>query len=384
MKVDPNGPANTRMMNIVHEAMRRDLRRAREALERTPPPSDGQRQAIARHLEWMMRFLHSHHSGEDAGLFPQVRERNPAAAELLDEMHADHEAVAPAVSEVTAAAAHYEQGHTGGERNALLRALENLGELLLPHLQREENELLPFVSSTLTNAELAAVDHEYFVAPKSFMELGREGHWLLDDLGPDDRRIVVETVPPIARFVLVHGFAGSYRRQKAACWGLPSSPGKRRVQLSGRTEVWADADPAAVWDVVRDVTRTGEWSHECVRVSFVDGASSAVPGARFRGQNRAGLFRWGRVCEVVRADPWELVWRTVPTTLYPDSSEWAIRLHERDGGTQIEQTFQVVKVPRVLGIVYGLMIPAHRDRDAALTQDLRRLGALAARSVTTE
>jgi hypothetical protein len=32
----------------------------------------------------------------------------------------------------------------------------------------------------------------------------------------------------------------------------------------------------------------------------------------------------------------------------------------------------------VLAILYGLVIPAHRDRTAALTEDLRRIGHLAA------
>ena len=128
---------------------------------------------------------------------------------------------------------------------------------------------------------------------------------------------------------------------------------------------------------MRDVTRTGEWSHECVSVTWLDGATSAVPGARFRGRNRARIFRWGRVCEIVAADPYALVWRTVPTALYPDSTEWAIRLSPVPGGTAIEQTFTVVRAPKVLDLVYGLMIPAHRDRTAALSNDMRRLGDLA-------
>jgi hypothetical protein len=28
---------------------------------------------------WMMEFLHGHHTGEDEGLWPPVRERDPAA-----------------------------------------------------------------------------------------------------------------------------------------------------------------------------------------------------------------------------------------------------------------------------------------------------------------
>jgi hypothetical protein len=102
-----------------------------------------------------------------------------------------------------------------------------------------------------------------------------------------------------------------------------------------------------------------------------------VPGARFRGRNRSGLFRWGRVSEVVVAEPFELTWRTVPTALYPDSTEWTIRLHQDEGGTRIEQAFRVVKAPKILDVVYATVMPTHRDRSQALAADLRRLGALA-------
>jgi hypothetical protein len=151
------------------------------------------------------------------------------------------------------------------------------------------------------------------------------------------------------------------------------------VQLENRVEVTVPAAIDDVWDVVRDPTRVGEWSHECVEATWLGGADAAVPGARFRGRNRAGLFKWGRVCEVVTAEPHELVWVTVPTTFYPDSSEWRIALSEVDGGTRISQQFRVVRATKVLAVLYALMIPAHRDRTAALVDDLTRLGALAAR-----
>ena len=89
----------------------------------------------------------------------------------------------------------------------------------------------------------------------------------------------------------------------------------RRVKLDNAVSVVTDAPIDAVWEVVRDVTRVGEWSAECIGAQWEDGATTAVPGARFRGRNRAGRFRWGRRCEVVSAEPYTLVWRTVPSVL---------------------------------------------------------------------
>jgi len=88
------------------------------------------------------------------------------------------------------------------------------------------------------------------------------------------------------------------------------------------------APPEAIWAVVADVTRVGEWSGECRGCIWVEGASEAVAGARFRGTNRRGGFRWTRLNEVVRADrPNELVWRTVPSGPYPTPSNGELDWH---------------------------------------------------------
>ena len=376
-KTDPGAPADTRLMGIVHEALRRDLRRTQHALTGAAAPDRRQREAIARHLRWMMRFLHAHHAAEDQGLYPMVRQRDPAAARLLDDMHADHAAITPAIAAVERTADDYRRADDGTQRRRLLSAVEQLDDVLLPHLRREEDEAMPVVAAAITDRELRRWDEEANIKPKSLRQLGREGHWIIDGLAPADRDIVLHLVPPVPRFVLLHGFARSYRRQRAACWGA-AAPSRRQVQRRGQVAVVVDAPPQAVWEIVRDVTRVGEWSHECVGAEWLGGATSAAPGVRFRGRNRSGLFRWGRVCEVVDVRPRDIAWRTVPTALYPDSSEWRITLHEVDAGTRIEQSFQVLKAPRLLEAVYATLIPGHRDRTQALTADLRRLGSVAA------
>src|SRR5262249_37403827 len=149
---DPNGPADTRLMGLIHGALRRDLGRARTALAHTPAP--GQRRAIPGHLGWMMQFLQAHHEPEDNGLYPMVRERLPEAAPLLDSMHADHEAIAGGIDAVAARAADYGRGDDAGEGPRLLAAIDTLEATLLPHLRREEGEAMPLVAAALTDTDL--------------------------------------------------------------------------------------------------------------------------------------------------------------------------------------------------------------------------------------
>jgi hypothetical protein len=152
-----------------------------------------------------------------------------------------------------------------------------------------------------------------------------------------------------------------------------------QVQKQGDIEVVVDAGAQQVWQVVADVTRVGEWSHECHAARWLGEAYGPAVGARFRGRNRAGIFRWGRTCEIVHLDPPALIaWRTVPSPLYPDSTLWRIELEPaHDGGTLVRQSFSVLRAPWLLDRLYAGLIPTHQDRDAGLTEDLRRLGEVA-------
>lgn len=384
MATASDSPADTTMMRIVHNALRRDLARASAVLTEPERASGDQRRAIAGHLTWMMRFLHAHHASEDDGLYPLVRERGGAAPdvrEVLDRMRRGHDAVATAAARVEAAAAALAVDGSDDHAARVVVALDELSEVLLPHLHEEEADAMPIASRLVTAAEWSAIEQQHNLDPKSMSELGFEGHWLIDGSSDADRTTVLGLVPPVPRLLLLHGYARRYRRHVAACWTGNEKP-PRRVQLENQVAVTVAAEIDDVWDVVRDVTRVGEWSHECVGAAWLADAKAAGPGARFRGRNRAGALRWGRVCEIVSADPYELVWITVPTALYPDSSEWRITLARVDAGTRITQQFRVLRAPKALAVLYALMIPAHRDRTEALVDDLTRLGTVAARSRT--
>jgi hemerythrin-like domain-containing protein len=374
MTADAHGPADTRMMGVVHDALRRDLARARRALAAEPPLGDKRRKAVAEHMRWVARFLREHHAAEDAALWPAVLARTPAAAPLMARMAAQHELILPALAALEEAA---ETCRSGNEADgaALLVAVAELEEVLLPHLQREEDEAMPVVASTLTHRQWSELEQRANIKSTSVVQLADQGHFLLDGLDDDRRRLVTGLVPAIPRFVLLHGFGWRYRRRSRRRWGRPEL-----LRRADAVAVEVAAPPDAVWEVVSDVTRIGEWSHECAGGRWLGGARVAAPGVRFRGRNRTGLVRWSRTCELVTVDaPRELAWRTVPSLLYPDSTTWSVSLLPAGGGTRIEQRYEVSKLPpEPLERLYAWVLPAHRDRTAALSADLRRLGSVAA------
>jgi hypothetical protein len=94
------------------------------------------------------------------------------------------------------------------------------------------------------------------------------------------------------------------------------------------------------------------------------------------------LIRWTRRCEIDSAEPYVLVWHTIPSRRYPDSTRWTIRLRPDGSGTRIEQAFTVLRAPAALDAVYARVVPRHRDRNTALTDDLCRLGEVARPTVS--
>jgi hypothetical protein len=157
----------------------------------------------------------------------------------------------------------------------------------------------------------------------------------------------------------------------------------KTLMRNGRVETTTTATPAQVWDVVADITRVGEWSHECKVGEWLDGATAAAPGVRYRGSNKVGRVRWSRTNEIVAVDEGsQLVWRTVESRMYRDSTEWRIAIEPRDGGSRIIQTFEVLKLGAIMDRLIYLVTPAHRNRLSALEEDLHRLGEVAAASST--
>jgi hypothetical protein len=135
-----------------------------------------------------------------------------------------------------------------------------------------------------------------------------------------------------------------------------------------------NAPVEAVWSLISDVTRVGEWSGECLKCEWVGDRTEAVAGARFRGGNRRGWARWTRLNEIdVAEPPEEMVWHTVFSPIYRDSTEWRMSLRPTPDTTEASLSFRILRLSRPMEWLFGLVQPAHRDRTGDLADDLARL-----------
>ena len=73
--------------------------------------------------------------------------------------------------------------------------------------------------------------------------------------------------------------------------------------IEGQATIQIQAPPENVYAMLSDVTRMGEWSPECAKAEWIEGATGPVSGARFKGSNRRGLAVWSTKPRVVVADP---------------------------------------------------------------------------------
>ncbi len=112
-------------------------------------------------------------------------------------------------------------------------------------------------------------------------------------------------------------------------------------QSSASIEI--DAAPEVVWQLVADVTRMGEWSPECVRAEWEDGATGPAVGAHFHGYNRAGTYEWDASCVVAECEPGAVFAFEVPPD-DPMSTRWRFEFAPSGSGTTLTESFDAPRI----------------------------------------
>jgi len=89
---------------------------------------------------------------------------------------------------------------------------------------------------------------------------------------------------------------------------------------------------------VADITRMGEWSPECYRAEWKDGATGPAVGAHFHGYNRAGTFEWDAPGIVTDCEPGRIFAFAVPRD-GPMRNCWRFDFEPGGEGTILTESF---------------------------------------------
>ena len=109
----------------------------------------------------------------------------------------------------------------------------------------------------------------------------------------------------------------------------------RMDSLSHSASIVIARSPEALYDLVSDVTRMGEWSPVCRACWWDDGAAPRA-GAWFTGRNEVPGRTWETRSEVVAAEPG----REFAFVVGGAWVRWAYTFTPVDGGTQVTESWE--------------------------------------------
>ena len=141
---------------------------------------------------------------------------------------------------------------------------------------------------------------------------------------------------------------------------------------TGEARIEIDAAPLTVYELVSDITRMGDWSPECHRCEWLNGATSAVAGARFRGHNRLGKIRWHTDAIVTVADPGR---EFAFTTLHKEGREetsWRYRFGQRGADTEVIESYRFLWCP-IANRIAELPVPRNKQLRRGIQETLHRI-----------
>jgi uncharacterized protein YndB with AHSA1/START domain len=138
------------------------------------------------------------------------------------------------------------------------------------------------------------------------------------------------------------------------------------------------APPDAVWAMVSDVTRMGEWSPEAETATWLRGASGPEVGARFKGENRNGKKKWSTTGIVTAADPGRsFAFETKAAGMR--IAEWRYTFEPTANGCRVTETWtdQRGSIITTLGKQVSGVADRAAHNEAGMAQTLDRLKAAA-------
>jgi hemerythrin-like domain-containing protein len=187
-------------MAIVHRQFRRGYDEAAQLVRASTSPSSERVTFLADHIDFGLALLHIHHEGEDELLYPKLIERVPDQAAMTETVEHEHELIKSALDAASAASAAWRARPSAETAEALAASLNELNSITQPHLDDEEQKVVPLAAVTLTQQEWDAMGkHAVAQMPKNKRSIAFG--MLLEPLDESDRAHMMKTLPAPVRML---------------------------------------------------------------------------------------------------------------------------------------------------------------------------------------
>jgi hemerythrin-like domain-containing protein len=205
--------ADTRLLQAVHKAFRLATDRFVDATERLEPSALAP--IIRDRWSFYATVLHHHHHNEDDIAFPALVAVRPEIKELLATLGSDHQRLNAHMDAVDAAVSSFEKQPDPESREAVHRALVVVRDEFFPHLDTEDELVIPAFAESIPPAQWDRMDNQALrTIPRT---------WLPTAVGALDEviRRLPESERPLPPPVPVRAMLRLSWRKKYAAWIEP-------------------------------------------------------------------------------------------------------------------------------------------------------------------
>ena len=206
----------TTMNRLIHQAIRRDLARFTEALQRFTPGDHARATALAEAFGHLDTMLTHHHEGEERNLWPVIGDPDTGHLDEVAGLTTEHESIAVGLAASREAFGRLGTSASAADAAAASAGLAQLREAAETHFAHEEAEVRGLCEAADPVALKAA-----------FKKMGRDAspaegmwfmQWVAEGLSGEDAEALNGTIPAPVRMISRLVAGRRYARMQQAAW----------------------------------------------------------------------------------------------------------------------------------------------------------------------
>jgi hemerythrin-like domain-containing protein len=156
MTTQTSAQTDIRLYHVVHEMFRRSTTRLVDATAKLEPSA--LQTVIRPYWDFYTAILHHHHQTEDESLFPALVALRPDMRSTIDRLEDEHVELAPNIDAVEAAVTAFMKRPDAAAKDAMHEALVALRAWFFPHLDVEDEKVLPAIAESIPQKQWNQLD----------------------------------------------------------------------------------------------------------------------------------------------------------------------------------------------------------------------------------